>query len=112
MFARQVACGSEHRVTAVRQRTLGQILARVLARPLLDVAAWTKWCRCDPRASFVPTAVLAGDAVRLPDVRKVRLCKAGRTSIIKKSKAVKEQTGCFSIGPSVFGVTGASRFHN
>ena len=66
--------------------------ARILARPLLDEAAWTKWCRCDPSGSFVPKAVLPERAARLQDAREVSLRKAGRTSIIKKTKAITKQS--------------------
>ena len=58
VFSKQVAYEGEHRVTGLRQHGSRQILARVLARPLLDEAAWRKWCRCDQSGSFVQKAVL------------------------------------------------------
>ena len=44
--ARQVSHEGKYRVSRLQQRRSNRILGRVLVHPLLDVDAWTRWCRC------------------------------------------------------------------
>jgi len=87
-LARRVEFEGEIRAAGLRQRRPGEVLARVLARPLLDVEEWQKWCVAAPSGTRCLKAQLPVRAERRKHVERVRAWKKGKATLrpIRKKK--------------------------
>ena len=85
---KQVAFEAELRVPGLRQRREGEVLSRVLARPLLDADAWQHWCVTHSSGKRVGKAALPLRARRASHQLRVRAWKQQKG----KAKATKKST--------------------
>ena len=106
VLSKQVAFEAALRVNSFRQRWEGEVLSRVLARQLLDEDAWVQWCKIDDGCTFVRKASLPLRCSRMRDAARIRLWKAGLSTVNKKTKSVKRTVFTRKRQTHLFGASG------
>ena len=91
-LTKQIAFDGEMRVVGLRQRREGEVLARVLARPLLDDERWSQWCTTTPSGSRVRKAALPVRAARVVDAAIVRKWKRAKDASHTTTKTLLKRT--------------------
>ena len=83
MLSKQVVFEGRHcEAPGLRQYRPGQVLTRVLSRPLHNKDAWERWCAVEPGTAFLPQGeIAAAHGSGQDDAGRTRLSKAGIISV-------------------------------